>query len=148
MRVRAPRDFWCGLLFIVSGVAVAILAQDYRLGTAARMGPGYFPTLLGGLLALLGGSLFLPAFTVDGERLQRFHLRPLLFVLLSIAAFGIVLSYLGFAAAIVALVLVARFADQDLRTLEAVGVAAFLVVFSIFIFVVLLGLPIQVWPSF
>ena len=148
MRIRSPSDFWCGLLFIVVGVAFAVRAQNYRLGTAARMGPGYFPTLLGGLLALLGASLSVPAFVIDGERLQRFHLRPLLFVLLSIAAFGIVLSYFGFAAAIVALVLVAGFADPDLRPIQTIGVAAFLVVFSILIFVVLLGLPIPLWPSF
>lgn len=147
MRIRSPSDFWCGLLFIAIGVAVAILAQNYRLGTAARMGPGYFPTLLGMLLALLGASLAVPAFAVDGERVQRFHLRPLLFVLLAIAAFGVALPYLGFAAAVVALVVVAGFADPDLRPLEIAGVAAFLVVFSILIFVVLLGLPIRLWPG-
>ena len=147
MRIRSPSDFWCGLLFITAGIAIAILAQNYRLGTAARMGPGYFPTLLGILLALLGASLSVPAFVVDGERLQRFHVRPLLFVLLSIATFGLVLAYFGFAAAIVALVMVAGFADPDLRPLQTAGVAAFLVVFSILIFVVLLGLPIQLWPN-
>lgn len=148
MRLRSSNDFWCGLLFIVVGVAFAVLAQDYRLGSAARMGPGYFPTLLGALLVLLGASLSVPALVIDGERLQRFHLRPLLFVLLSIAAFGVVLPYFGFAAAIVALVLVSGFADPDLRPIQTVGVAAFLVVFSILIFVVLLGLPIQLWPNF
>jgi hypothetical protein len=147
MRIRSLSDFWCGLLFIAAGIAIAILAQEYRIGTAARMGPGYFPTLLGLLLALLGASLTVPAFVVDGEPLQQFHMRPLLFVLLSIAAFGIVLAYFGFAAAIVALVMVAGFADPDLRPLQTVGVAAFLVVFSILIFVVLLGLPIQLWPN-
>lgn len=148
MRIRSPSDFWCGVLFIAIGVAVAILAQNYRIGTAARMGPGYFPTLLGLLMALLGASLAVPAFAVDGERVQRFHLRPLLFVLLAIAAFGVALPYLGFAAAVVVLVVVAGFADPDLRPLETAGVAAFLVVFSILIFVVLLGLPIQLWPDF
>lgn len=148
MRIRSQSDFWCGLLFIAIGVAVMVLARNYRMGTAARMGPGYFPTMLGGLMALLGLSLSIPAFAIDGERVQRFQLRPLLFVLLAIAAFGIALPYLGFAAAVVALVAVAGFADPDLRPIEVAGVAAFLVVFSILIFVVLLGLPIQLWPAF
>jgi hypothetical protein len=148
MHIRSPSDFWCGLLFIAVGVAFAVLAQEYRMGTAARMGPGYFPTLLGGLLALLGATLTVPAFVVDGEPLQRFHWRPLFFVLLGIAVFGVALAYLGFAAAVGCLVLVAGFADPDLRPLETVGAALFLVVFSILIFVVLLGLPIQLWPSF
>jgi hypothetical protein len=148
MKIRAPGDFWCGLLFVAIGLAVVVLARNYRMGTAARMGPGYFPTLLGALMALLGVSLALPAFAIEGEGVQRFHPRPLLFVLLAIATFGITLPYLGFAAAIVALVVVGSFADPDLKPLETAGVAAFLVVFSILIFVVLLGLPIRLWPDF
>ncbi len=147
MRIRSQSDFWCGLLFIAFGIAVVVFAQNYRIGSAARMGPGYFPTMLGSLLALLGASLALPAFWIDGERLKRFHLRPLLFVLLAVAAFGVTLEHLGFAAAVVALVVVAGFADPDLRPIETAGVAVFLVVFSILIFVVLLGLPIRLWPG-
>src|SRR5262245_5607916 len=106
MKIRAPSDFWCGLLFVTIGVAFAVLAQNYRFGTAARMGPGYFPTLLGALMALLGLTLAVPAFARDGEGVQRFHLRPFLFLLLAIAAFGLGLAYLGLAAAIAALVVV------------------------------------------
>ena len=148
MKIRAHSDFWCGLLFVVIGLAVVVLAQNYRFGTAARMGPGYFPTLLGALMALLGLTLSVPAFARDGEPVQRFHLRPFGFVLLAIAAFGLALPYLGFAAAIVVLVVVGSFADPDLKPLETAGVAAFLLVFSILIFVVLLGLPIRLWPDF
>jgi Tripartite tricarboxylate transporter TctB family len=147
MKIRSHSDFWCGLLFVAIGLAVVVLAQNYRMGTPARMGPGYFPTLLGALMALLGVSLSLPAFAMDGEDVQRFHPRPLLFVLLAIAAFGIALPYLGLAAAIVALVAVGSFADPDLTALEIAGIAVFLVVFSIVIFVVLLGLPIRLWPG-
>ena len=147
MKIRAPSDFWCGLLFVAIGVAFAVLAQNYRFGTAARMGPGYFPTLLGALMALLGLTLAVPAFARDGDAMQRFHLRPFLFVLLAIAVFGLALPYLGLAAAIAALVVVGSFAEPELKPLETAGVAAFLVVFSILIFVVLLGLPIQLWPD-
>jgi Tripartite tricarboxylate transporter TctB family len=147
MKIRAHSDFWSGLLFVAIGLAVVVLARNYRMGTAARMGPGYFPTLLGWLMALIGLTLSLPAFVVEGENVQRVHPRPLLFVLLAVAAFGITLSYLGFAAAIVALVVVASFAEPDLRPLETAGIAAFLVVFCILIFVVLLGLPIRLWPE-
>jgi hypothetical protein len=79
--------------------------------------------------------------------MQRFHLRPFLFVLLAIAAFGLALPYLGLAAAIAALVVVGSFAEPDLKPLETAAVAAFLVVFSILIFVTLLGLPIRLWPD-
>jgi hypothetical protein len=147
LRIRSQSDFWCGLLFAAIGVAVMVLAQDYRFGSAARMGPGFFPTLLGGLLALLGLALTLPALFKDGERLPRLQLRPFVMVLLGIAAFGVGLEYLGFAVAVVALVLVGGLADPDLRPLESVGLALFLMVFSIGIFVGLLGMPLTLWPS-
>jgi hypothetical protein len=129
------------------GVAIMVLASDYRLGTAARMGPGYFPTILGGLLALLGLSITIPAFFVEGDAPAQMHLRPLLMILLSIVVFGVALEYLGFAVAVAALVLVGGFADPELRPLESLGLALFLVVFSIGVFVGLLGLPLNLWPS-
>ena len=147
MRIRSQTDFWCGLLFVGIGVAVMVLAREYRIGSAARMGPGFFPMLLGGLLAILGLALTVPALFKDGEQLPRLQLRPLVMVLLGIAAFGISLEYLGFAAAVVALVLVGGLADPELRPLESVGVALFLMVFSIGIFVGLLGMPLTLWPS-
>ncbi len=147
LRIRSQMDFWCGVLFVAIGVTVVVLAQDYRLGTSARMGPGYFPTLLGGLMALLGLTLCLPALAVDGERLPQMRLRPLLMVLLGIAVFGMTLEHLGFVAAIVALVAVGGLADPDLKPLQIAAVAAFMVVFSTLIFVVLLGLPLRLWPN-
>jgi hypothetical protein len=147
LRIRSPSDFWCGLLFLAIGIAVMVLAREYRMGTAARMGPAYFPTLLGGLLALLGLSLALPALFVDGDGFPRLHVRPLVMILISIAVFGVTLEYLGFAIAVAALAIVGGLADPELKPLESAGVTLFLVVFSIGIFIGLLGLPLTVWPS-
>jgi hypothetical protein len=147
LRIRSPSDFWCGLLFVALGTLTVVLAQEYRFGTSARMGPGYFPALLGGLLALIGLTLSVPALFAAGDPLPRIHLRPLVMVLLGIAAFGVTLEYLGLVAAIVALVVIGGLADRDLRPLEIVGVAAFMVAFSTLIFVVLLGLPFRLWPN-
>jgi hypothetical protein len=147
VRIRAQADFWCGLLFVAIGVSAMVLAQEYRFGTAARMGPGYFPTLLGALMALIGLTLSVPALFVAGGRLPRMQLRPLVMILLGIAAFGAILDYLGFIAAVVALVAIGGLADRDLKPLEIAGVAAFLVAFSTLIFVVLLGLPLRLWPG-
>ena len=147
LRIRSQSDFWCGLLFVAIGAIVLVMAGQYRLGTAARMGPAYFPTLLGGLLLLLGLALAIPALFKDGETFPKLHWRPLLMVLLSIAAFGVALDYLGFAIAVAVLVVVGSLADPDLKPHETAGLAVFLVVFSIGLFVGLLGIPLNLWPS-
>jgi hypothetical protein len=147
LRIRSQSDFWCGLLFLAIGVVVVVLAQRYRVGTAARMGPGFFPSLLGALLAFLGLMLAIPALLIDGERLPKLPLRPLALVLLGIAMFGVALEHLGFAVAVVMLVLISGLADPDLRPIEAAGLALFLAVFSVGIFVGLLGMPLPLWPS-
>jgi hypothetical protein len=147
LRIRSQSDFWCGLLFIALGVGVMVLARNYRMGSAARMGPGYFPTMLGGLMAFLGATLTVPALLQDGERFPGMRLRPLLMVLLSIAVFGLALEYLGFVAAVAALVIVGGLADPELRPLESAALAVFMVVFSIGIFVLLLGMPMPLWPA-
>lgn len=129
------------------GIAVAVLAQEYRIGTSARMGPGYFPTLLGGLMTLLGLTLTVPAFFIDGDRMPAMQLRPLAMILLGVAAFGVTLEYFGFVAAVIALVVVGGLADRDLKPLEIAGTAAFMALFSTLIFVLLLGLPLRLWPD-
>jgi hypothetical protein len=147
LRIRSPSDFWCGLLFAAIGVTLAVLARNYRIGSAARMGPGYFPMLLGALLTFLGLTLSVPALFRGGEPLPRLGFRALAMILLSIAVFGVTLEYAGFALAVAALVMVGGLADPELSLLETAGVALFLVLFSIGIFVGLLGLPLTVWPS-
>jgi putative tricarboxylic transport membrane protein len=147
MAIKAQRDFWCGLVFLAIGVAFLILAREYRVGTAARMGPGYFPTLLGGLLALLGVAISGAALVGPGERFPRLQLRPLLVILASIVAFGLALEPLGFVIAVTLLVVIGGFADPELRLRESVALAAFMVVFSVGVFYALLGLPLTLWPN-
>ena len=67
MKIRNMKDFLAGLMFIAFGAAAAGLAQNYNMGTAARMGPGYFPTVLGGVLAVLGVIILMESFVVEGE---------------------------------------------------------------------------------
>lgn len=147
MRIRSPSDFWCGVLFVVLGLAFMVLARDYRLGTPARMGPGFFPTILGGLLAALGLSLAIPALARDGDALPHVALRPVLAVLVAIVVFALTLAPLGFVIASAAMILIAGLADPGLRRLEHVGLTLFLIAFCVAIFVVVLGLPMNLWPN-
>ena len=111
------------------------------------MGPGFLPIVLGGILAALGLTLSIPALIRDGGPLPRLGLRPLLTVLVAIVVFALLLRPLGFVLSAVVLVLMSGFADPELRRAESVGLALLLTAFSVALFVVLLGLPFNLWPS-
>ena len=147
MRIRSPKDFWAGLIFIAIGVAFVALASQYRIGTMHRMGPAMFPILVGALLAVLGAVIALRAFVLDGEGMPRFYARPIGVSLLAIVLFGAAPQWLGLVAAVAALVLVGAYAARDVRPLENVALAAVMILFSVAVFVWLLGLPLPLWPN-
>ena len=147
MRIRSQSDFWCGLIFVAIGLTFVIVARNYRMGSAARMGPGYFPTWLGGLLALLGLTLTIPSFVTAGAGFPRLHVRPMLALLASITVFALALQPLGFVIALMLLVVIAGFADPELGPLRSIGLGALLTAFSVAIFYYLLRLPLPLWPS-
>lgn len=147
MRIRSPRDFWAGLVFIAIAAAFLWIASGYRYGTPQRMGPGFFPIWVAGLLGVLGAIVFVRSFAIAGPAIDRVGFRQLLVTLGAVALFGIVLSYFGLVAGIVALTIVGALADTNSKVLETIGLAIFLVVFSVGIFVYVLGLPLKVWPE-
>jgi putative tricarboxylic transport membrane protein len=147
MRIRSPRDFWAGLIFIAIGGGFVLLAQQYRLGDMHRMGPAMFPTLVGVLLAALGLIIAVRAFALDGATLPRFEARPVGVSILAIVLFGIALQWLGLVAAVAVLVLVGAYAARNVRPLENLALAAALIAFSVGVFVWLLGLPLPLWPA-
>ena len=147
MRIRAPRDFWSGLLFIAVALFFIAMAMRYRFGTPERMGPSFFPIAVGILLSGLGTILMGRALMFDGGPVRRMHLRPLAVTMAAVVLFGLALQWLGLVVAIVLLVVVGSYADRAARLTESIGLAAFLTVFSVAIFVWLLGLPLPVWPE-
>jgi hypothetical protein len=147
MRIRSPKDFWAGLIFVAIGGGFVLLAQQYRLGDMHRMGPAMFPTLIGALLAALGLIIALRSFVLDGAPVPRFDARPIGISMLAIVLFGIALQWLGLVAAIAALVLVGAYASREVRLLDNLALAAVMIVFSVAVFVWLLGLPLPLWPT-
>jgi hypothetical protein len=147
MRIRSPKDFWAGLIFVAIGAVFIALASQYRLGTMHRMGPAMFPILVGSVLAVLGAIIALRSFVLDGEPVPRFYARPIGISLLAIVLFGVALQWLGLVAAIAVLVLVGAYAAREVRPLETVALAAVMIVFSVAVFVWLLGLPLPLWPD-
>ena len=148
MRIKNPTDFWTGLLFGGFGLFVSLYAAThYQLGSAIRMGPGYFPTVIGALVALLGLALTLSALRIPGPRIPRLHWRPLLLILAAGVAFGYLLKPLGLVLATAVLVVVSALGGHEFRWREALALAAVLVLFSIGVFVYGLGLPFPLWPE-
>lgn len=147
MRVRSPKDFWAGLIFVAIGGGFVLLAQEYRLGDMHRMGPALFPILVGALLATLGAIMALRAFALDGPPVPRFEARPILVSLLAIVLFAIALQWAGLVAAVAVLVLIGANATREVRLLDVLALAAVMVVFSVAVFVWLLGLPLPLWPT-
>jgi putative tricarboxylic transport membrane protein len=147
MRIRSPKDFWSGLVFIAIAVAFIALAARYRLGTAEKMGPGFFPIMIGIVQAGLGAILLGRSFVLDGPPLERMRLSPLAITVVAVVLFGIALDWLGLAAAIAALVIVGAYADRSSRLVESIALAVALVFFSVAMFVWVLGLPLRVWPD-
>jgi len=147
MRIRSPKDFWAGLIFVAIGGAFVLLAQRYRLGDLHRMGPAMFPTLVGALLAVLGAVIALRGLVTVGPPVPPFQARPIGISLVAIVLFGVTLQWLGLIAAIAVLVLVGAYAAQDTRLRETVALAAVMIVFSVAVFVWLLGLPLPLWPN-
>jgi putative tricarboxylic transport membrane protein len=147
MRIRSPKDFWAGLIFIAIGGGFVLLAQQYRLGDMHRMGPAMFPTLVGALLAALGLIIAVRAFALDGAPVPRFDARPIGVSISAIVLFGIALQWLGLVAAVAVLVLLGAYAARDVRLRDNLALAAVMVAFSVGVFVWLLGLPLPLGPG-
>jgi len=147
VKIKAPKDLWAGLMFIAFGLGFVIVAQHYGLGTAVRVGPGYFPTVLGGILTLLGLIVLGQAFVVHGTGMPTFRLRPVIIVLVAICLFGVLVRSTGLVPATVTLVIVSAFASHEFNFKGALVLAALLTVFSVAVFYYGLGLPFKLWPG-
>jgi hypothetical protein len=146
--VRHPKDFWSGLLFVAFGLAAIIIGANYPLGTAARMGPGYFPRILGILLIVLGGALVLRSLRLQGAKVPRFVWRPTLIVLGTVVVFGFVVEQVGLLVSTVGLIFFSSMASTEFRWKEALMSGIFFAVLAIAVFVLGLKLQLPIWPSF
>ena len=145
--IRNPKDFLAGLIFVAFGIAAMVLGKDYPLGTAARMGPGYFPRILGILLIVLGGALAVRALQIRGTPLPGWKWRPVLVVLLSVVLFGLVVTRIGLVLATIGLIVAASAASHEFRPREALVSGILLAGLAVGVFVLGLKLVIPIWPG-
>jgi hypothetical protein len=157
--IKSQKDFFSGLMFALVGGAFAWGATSYTIGTGARMGPGYFPLLLGVFLAILGGLIMfysLIGHKEGGDKVGKFAWKPVVFVLGANVVFGILLGGLprfgvpsmGLIMAIYALVISASKAGDTFSLKESLILATVLSVGSYLAFIKLLKLQMPVWPAF
>ena len=149
MKIKSPQDFWAGLMFIAFGVFFVVVALVYyQMGSAVRMGPAYFPVMLGGLLAVLGAIVLVASLAVEGEPVAKFHFRPLLFIAASSLAFAYLLKPLGLVFASIALVFISAYGGHEFKWKEVAMLSVVLVIFSVLVFVKGLILPFPICPDF
>lgn len=151
MRLKNEKDFWSGVMFIAFGLGFAGLAQQYDMGTPQRMGPAFFPTILGSLLAMMG--LFIAASGLRStsgadNRIDRFHWRPLLLVLGAVLVFALLLRPLGLVVSLIMLIGLGAAGGPDFKPKEVVIMATALILLVLAVFIWGLGLTIPVWPAF
>ncbi len=135
------KDFWAGLFLIAIGAAAIILARNYAFGTALRMGPGWFPTVLGALMILFG-LYTLVAGLRSGEKLEgSWSLRALIVLPIALVLFGLLIDRAGFIPAMLVLVFGSALAGSEFRPIEAIAFAIFMTALCAVVFVWALGLP-------
>jgi hypothetical protein len=141
-RIRSPKDFWAGVLYVGFGVAAIAIGRDYSMGTALRMGPAFFPTVLGALLSLIGVISLVRSFVVPGEPVGKLALRPLVIVTAVVFAFGLLARGAGLVVVVPMLVLVSAYASIYFRWRSAIALAVGMTIFCVLVFSKGLGVPL------
>lgn len=142
--IRNPKDFWSGVMFIVFGLSTVLIGRDYSFGTAGRMGPGYFPTVLGWILAALGVLVFIRSFGGKGEKMEEIVISKLLIILIPTLAFGFLVRTAGLVIAVMVLVVASAYASSKFKWTWAVPLAIGSAAFCVLLFVKALGLPMPI----
>jgi hypothetical protein len=145
---RNNKDFWAGTMFSATGASAMIIARHYPLGTALRMGPGYFPMLLGGILILFGIYVTLRGLRNDEKIQGNWSVRALIVLPLSMILFGVLMDLAGFIPALAALVFLSAASSREFKVVEVLLLTVFLCALSVVMFVWGLGLPYPLIKKF
>ena len=143
---RDKKDFNAGILYIILGAFFALWARNYPMGSAVRMGPAYFPTVLGWMLAALGLIVLVRSFFLRSEAMHKTNWRPLALILASVVVFGILLDTAGMVAASLGLMLICGLGGWDYRWKEQVVNAVFMTAVNVGVFYYGLSLPFKLFP--
>lgn len=146
MKITCPKDFYAGLLFFVFGLATLVMAFAYPLGTAARMGPGYFPRVLSGIMMTLGFILAARSFALKGDPISPYAWKAIALVLGGVCVFGAIVIQAGLVVATTVLIFITGFASKEFNVKESLISSVVLSVAAVLMFVVGLKLQFPIFP--
>jgi hypothetical protein len=145
--IRNGKDFWIGVVYLTFGFAAVSISRDYSMGTALKMGPAYFPTILGSLLILIGIISLIRSFIKQGSPFGVFALKGLILIIASIILFGFIVRWVGLVIALPILVIISSYASVRFRWQYSFALAAGLTIFCILVFLKGLGVPLPILGS-
>lgn len=145
LKITNQQDFYSGLMYIGFGVLAIVVARDYPMGSAMRMGPGYFPTYLGVLLIIVGSVVSLQALKNVGERVTPFAWKPMILLTLAFLTFGWGIDHIGFIPALVCVIMMSALSGSAFRIWEVIPLTIVLVAIAVGIFIYGIELPFQLF---
>ena len=145
VRVKSPQDLGAGAVFVLIGLAGLYFGRELAFGTAARMGPGYLPILLSVLILAIGIIVAIRGLTTEGPPIEPVQLRPIAMIIAAILIFGVLIDVVGLALTALLLTVFAAYARREVKLTETILLGAGLAVFTVAVFVYLLGQPLPAW---
>jgi hypothetical protein len=142
------KDLWAGVMLIASGAVTMFIARGYPFGTTLRMGPGYFPSVLGGLLILFGLCLVVSGLRSSEKIAGSWSLRALIVLPVAFVLFGVLMTHAGFVPALLVLIFGSAVASPQFRLVEVLLLSVVLTALSVALFVWGLGLPYPLLADF
>ena len=149
MEVRNKQNFAAGLFFAAFGLFSAVIARSYTMGTAADIGPGYFPFWLAALLGVLGAVLAISSLTpaAHSTKIERLDWKSTLWIVGSVVLFATLLQHLGVILSVAVLVMLSSMGSHEFTRKGAIGSTLVLAVLVYLVFVVGLHLQFPTWPT-
>ena len=145
LRVKSPQDLGSGIIFGIIGIVGLYFGKDLTYGTAARMGPGYFPMWLSSLILGMGVILCCRSLVIKGPRIETMQIRPIFFVLAGILVFAYLIEHIGLAISLFLMTMIAVQSRSDTKKLEVVMLAVGLSIGAVIVFVYVLGQAMPAW---
>jgi hypothetical protein len=148
MKIKSTEDFWAGLMFIGCGIAAIVIARDYPFGSAMRMGPGYFPTAIGGCLVVLGATITAISFKAPGTGIGPWPWRAMMLMSVAFVLFAWGMEHMGFIPSLALLIVVSTLSTPHFRWKEMAIEMVVMIAGSWAVFIYALELPFPLWGSY